>query len=800
MAGIALAAAAFLSWTGCQPNKEIFERYPDVSYDDATGTVWCAYLHLDIEVDPVDDYLAQTVDSIYVESRTADTPWSAPADVSAGQVCAKMGPEIAARGDEVWVVWAGQDPGTGVWDLYAALRTTGGWRPPVNISNTPAMEINPSLAIDPVRGRVWVAYERWSDNSICARFFDGSSWSGPARLSEGGRGNYRPRIIATDPAGPNAGEMIVLWDGYRDLNYDLYLRRIAPDLSLSLEERITFDGRWDSQGDVMEDGEGNLWVAWVKMRHMEDAPDGAPHNMWRDVHVMVCQDGRWRYTNLPPDETIPGKVSEDAIVQAPRLVRDEQGKICVVWKDASALPGALPFPWVNRLAYRIYTGASWGAVQVQNGSEGVDDVFWNFSPAVVGGRRVLGRAEVFSLVRTPASYLVDLDQPLPETPADELALSEGSEPVHPLFPVRRRFEPRKRITAQGTDYELYMGDTHTHSQVSDGNDPLDMNYNYARDVARLDYYAATDHDYPHIYTPGEEAYVRSLCRAFASEDFITLDAYEWTSFQYGHRVVLYEGDRKPKLPCLIFHRLGNPLAALRVEDLYRFIESHVISDGTRVMLSAHNMVNVGADFSTWDPSLEPLFDIASAHSQAETSETPAKGDRYYSMQQLLDGGFTVGTFGNTDIHEAAGIGMDMSGAYLEAFTREGLFDALHARRTLAMHNSIGTEDLFSEEAGYEFPTLFLHFAADNRIMGSEYSKVFPPELHVEAEAMSPIDRLTIVRDGSDVLTRMGYGESSMTVDWMDAEWGPGRHYYYIRVTLDNGHKGYSSPIFVNRVK
>ena len=120
---------------------------------------------------------------------------------------------------------------------------------------------------------------------------------------------------------------------------------------------------------------------------------------------------------------------------------------------------------------------------------------------------------------------------------------------------------------------VYFGDIHGQSGLSDGMGEVDQYYHRARDKARLDFTALTDHDcYPDWTTQSEWSCLRTNCRLMNKDgELACLLAYEWTpneyKYDYGHKNVYYRGDEGE-----IF-RSGDK-GGMTPTDLYNSIRSY----------------------------------------------------------------------------------------------------------------------------------------------------------------------------------------------------------------------------------
>ncbi|HKJ23925.1 MAG TPA: DUF3604 domain-containing protein, partial [Myxococcota bacterium] len=102
-----------------------------------------------------------------------------------------------------------------------------------------------------------------------------------------------------------------------------------------------------------------------------------------------------------------------------------------------------------------------------------------------------------------------------------------------------------RVSAEAP--RIRFGDLHGHSNFSDGTGTPEDYFAYARDVAGLDFAALTDHDHWGIPFLDEHPEMRARIRraaeaAHAPGRFVTVHGYEWTSWIFGHRHVLYFDD------------------------------------------------------------------------------------------------------------------------------------------------------------------------------------------------------------------------------------------------------------------
>lgn len=95
-------------------------------------------------------------------------------------------------------------------------------------------------------------------------------------------------------------------------------------------------------------------------------------------------------------------------------------------------------------------------------------------------------------------------------------------------------------TVDGTPYRVVWGNLHAHTAWSDGSGDPSVAYAYARDQARLDFMAVTDH--PEYWVArGNDDYWAATAKAaefYSNERFVGLRGYEYSHPVMGHLVVL----------------------------------------------------------------------------------------------------------------------------------------------------------------------------------------------------------------------------------------------------------------------
>ncbi len=862
-------AGSWPAWAEVSAAEGVRSKMGRLAVDGQTGRVWLAKLKIDISTEDLDTEwgptrVTQSIDSVEVSVKDGKK-FDEPADVSGGQPDAKLAPEIAAAGGKVCVVWCGCHPETRQWRVYAAYYDGRSWSSPMEVAGGARPALTPRVAIDPDNGKAWVAYEDWADHSIKLRSYDGSSWNDHGSVCQTGQ-NYRPRLVVTKRAGKHKGKVAIVWDSYRDLQYDIYMRMVGPGGAMGEEMRVTKCARWDSMADVLEDLDGNIWVAWVRASN-----ELSEFSAMRSVHTKFFDGEKWLFPRQPkklynPSEYVTaniagmgsdtheelhpvlrgegrekgdGRVSFYSVAWAPTLQVDKRNRVYVFFMEGDPIIFAM---W-RHLDYRYYEGDKWSdpkRIKLGRGAN-IAKLMFGQSTVVAGDTihavwdqndpregPVMAHAEKVKIRDLMGPMTHPKGQDLPETMYDG-------------WKVRDTFKPPRQTKINGETHTLIYGDTHVHSWSSDGADPSDYYYNFARDFAKLDFFALSDHDMLIANVPGLEAYISFLPKVFSEPDFVCFQAYEFTSQTRGHRCVVFEGDDRPIINMFAFlypkEKRTNTNGML-----YSFMHKFGLSPDSRVMVTAHNMFNLGNDFSEYDESMEPLYDVMSQHVAAEktldeyvadgvldggatrgitsfmTVMQRMAGDDitrdydhkwFHCWREALGNALPLGAYGGSDTHAVSGLGWITAGLWVREKTRKSIFDSMFERKSIAIDNQARNEDVFNlfpflESRIKDLPVrrMDVRFWVDDHFMGSRPSINSVPVAKAYAQSQDkydPVSRIVFVKDGREMFAERNLTPSGdgFEARWKDDSWSTGRHYYYVRIEFESGDQGYSSPVFVN---
>ena len=344
-------------------------------------------------------------------------------------------------------------------------------------------------------------------------------------------------------------------------------------------------------------------------------------------------------------------------------------------------------------------------------------------------------------------------------------------------PILIRKHPRRMLWA----------DLQGHSALSDGSASPEQYYSYARDVAGLDVVSLTDHDHhglrPLDENPGIWKHIQAVNRRFHEPGrFVALLGFEWTSWLWGHRHVIYFTDTGPLLSNV------DP-ATDTPQELWEALA------GYDALTIAHHPAGA-AQATDWSiappPDLEPLVEIVSVHGSSEARTTPRPIYRArdgHFVRDALERGYRLGFLGSTDGHDGhPGLAHRNapSGGLAAILTGERTRTAVAAAlRRRACYATSGVR-------------IYLEFSLGAHPMGS----VAPPPDAQTTHAYvafvvgaAPLEYVELIKNGV-LLYRLEVEDEQLQAGFAfeDPERASG-DYAYLRVTQQDGHAAWSSPIW-----
>jgi hypothetical protein len=243
-------------------------------------------------------------------------------------------PRIAAESSgNFHVVFESFEPGSKVQDIFYTESSDGGvsWAAPVDVSKTPGASSHPDIALEK-SGAVDVVWgDTTSGESSPDIFFSrssdgGKTWTSPADISNTPGVSAEPTLAI----GPDSSIHVVWSDTSKgEKNKDIYYtsssdggKTWAKDPLLPAEDISKTPGM-SSQPAITVDEEGSPNVVWL---------DGTPGETHPDIYYMCKENGAW---------TRPVNISHSPRVSDhPSIACGAKGKVFIVWQDYSQKPTA----------------------------------------------------------------------------------------------------------------------------------------------------------------------------------------------------------------------------------------------------------------------------------------------------------------------------------------------------------------------------------------------------------------------------------------------------------------------------
>ena len=222
------------------------------------------------------------------------------------------------------------------------------------------------------------------------------------------------------------------------------------------------------------------------------------------------------------------------------------------------------------------------------------------------------------------------------------------------------------LVKETPEQRLYWGETHGHSGFSEGMGSVDGVYQFARDDARLDFMALTEHDY--WMDDAEWETLRNAAIKYnETGKFLAFLAYEWTVHAKNgghHNIIFRTPNERQRVSRQDVQSLG---------ELYKQLAKAVAAEDLLLIPHAHNP----GDWAINDSATEKFVEIVSLHGTFE-----------WFGQRYLDEGFMVGFLGGSDDHmghpglrplrrnpTSDNFG-GLLGLYASAKTNDAVFDAM----------------------------------------------------------------------------------------------------------------------------
>lgn len=337
------------------------------------------------------------------------------------------------------------------------------------------------------------------------------------------------------------------------------------------------------------------------------------------------------------------------------------------------------------------------------------------------------------------------------------------------------------------DGDVFFGDIHGQSSMSDGLGTVDGYFNYARVKTKQDFSALTDHDvFPDSITHAEWEYVKTISNAFNEKDgFATLLAYEWTPnelrYDFGHKNIYFPGDDGELCRC-------NEGGSLTPVELFAAVKRQGAIAIPHHTAATWGTVSAATDWDFHDAEVQTSVEIFSRHASFEYEGAVSKYSKNRDclrgkfVQDALARGYKLGFVGGSDSHQLEhGLEGGLTAAYMPVLSRGALFQSLCARTTYATTGA----------------KMLMNLRINGAQMGSEIQLTEPGStLRIEMAVLGTmhLKQVELICNNEVVFGCVPAAkEFEQTIDLKMNSDG----YFYLRATQNDDHQCWSSPIWIN---
>lgn len=333
-------------------------------------------------------------------------------------------------------------------------------------------------------------------------------------------------------------------------------------------------------------------------------------------------------------------------------------------------------------------------------------------------------------------------------------------------------EQNLEISAHRGDYKVYYGYLHAHTSYSDGSGTPEEAYPFARDTAKLDFFAITDHGELIDMWPWNNEWdkIKQTAQKYNQDGvFVALHGFEWSSPILGHINVIGSDD------------FTDCIGQSTVKGICEWIARRPNTFSRFNHPGSYD--SIGCEFDHFK-----LYPFVVEQMAGIEMHNGGKSVQYYFSQKGYAGkfnymdeanqiGWKLGAVGGQDNH-SPDWGMKnnfLVGVWATLLTREGIAQAHRQRRTFA------TEDR----------NLWLSFQMDGAQMGSRLTPgIKKVNISLGDKDGEKIAKIMLLKSGTVIQTFESTSDVELTLDTKAGE------YYHVFATQEDGNAIISSPIWI----
>ena len=351
------------------------------------------------------------------------------------------------------------------------------------------------------------------------------------------------------------------------------------------------------------------------------------------------------------------------------------------------------------------------------------------------------------------------------------------------------FDTEKRFYPPKSKYNIYFGELHGHSNLSDGRPSPDEYFANIRDNAGLDFAALTDHDHGGIGNAelyGEKwEYIKRKAEQYNDPGrFTVILGYERDSYPWYNNMSVYynnyEGD-------MIYTDNRGEISEAQLNEALKRDDVLIVPHDTYSLEAGVDLENMPLKL------LAPLIEVYSRGDCAEYFSNPWNSKDLQCSggfwQDALKRGARMGCIAASDDHNMQnGIISDLyvgisrypgiTAVLAESNTLSSIFEALKARRCY----------------GFMGGRMWIDFRINEHCMGEEFISDDDRSIYIKVEADCDLKQITLVKNCRNYIIIKR--NEQLIFDYKAEK---PTDVYYLRVELCDGRCGWTSPIWINSV-
>jgi len=360
------------------------------------------------------------------------------------------------------------------------------------------------------------------------------------------------------------------------------------------------------------------------------------------------------------------------------------------------------------------------------------------------------------------------------------------------------------ILSKKSSYSIFWGNLHHHTNLFDAVGTPSEAYQFARDVAMLDFCAITEHEH-HAGGEAWEEIITASKTYNCPGKFVTFPAYEWTSRFWGHRNIYFLSEEEAFL---------YPLTT--EWDTPNILFEELAKNCNNALVIPHHMF-MNMNFDYHNPRYEKLVEVYSIWGSCEYRGNPihylpdrVPGRENLSLYEVLKRA-KVGIIasGDTHYHQCGQVYPENNLARLdflkkskrqrrdqimcrpglvavlaEELTRESIWEALNERRCY----------------GTTGERIIIDFKINGQVMGMEVDSYRNPLLEIDVHGTDAIEKVCIIKNSREIYTYKCNDKDRKDVSFKYEDKNfVENSYYYVRVQQVGLNFGWSSPIWVRKI-